>query len=73
MTVLNVYAVFQALGVSRLEDMELLKQTMEPYIVCVTCQPLLEAVHPLSPPAVSPPLVKHFWKGILDLEAYAKY
>lgn len=53
----NFNVVFQALGVSRLEDMELLKQTMEPYIVCVTCQPLLEAVHPLSPPAVSPPLV----------------
>lgn len=45
---------------SRQEDMDLLKQTMEPYIVCVTCQPLLEAVHPISPPAVSPPLVNFF-------------
>ncbi|KAG8331281.1 DNA replication checkpoint protein Drc1 [Homalodisca vitripennis] len=54
-TLVRIDNVFSALGVTRPEDIELLRQTMEPYIVCVTCQPLLEAVHPISPPASPPP------------------
>uniref|UniRef100_A0A1B6H2U9 Dynein regulatory complex protein 1 n=1 Tax=Cuerna arida TaxID=1464854 RepID=A0A1B6H2U9_9HEMI len=54
-TLVRIDNVFSALGVTRPEDIELLRQTMEPYIVCVTCQPLLEAVHPVSPPASPPP------------------
>ncbi|XP_054269675.1 dynein regulatory complex protein 1 isoform X2 [Macrosteles quadrilineatus] len=57
-TLVRIDNVFSALGVSRQEDIELLRKTMKPYIVCVTCHPILKAVNPVFHPSTPPaPLI----------------